>query len=121
MSLEHKCHGYFLEIIIIKTIREHTSMRLMNSSATYLFVASSWRLGSSLSVQVYTEDTTNDYLFFTRLVAVSLLEHLHTAKGMCGCFSLAMAIIQIKYVDRNIASVCVSYSGCLLLCYPYKF
>ena len=39
MSLEHKCHGYFLEIIVIKTIREHTFMRLINSSATYLFVA----------------------------------------------------------------------------------
>ena len=39
MSLEYKCHGYFLEIIIIETIREHTLMRLINSSATYLFVA----------------------------------------------------------------------------------
>ena len=39
MSFEHKCHGYFLEIIIFKTIREHTLMKLMNSSATYLFVA----------------------------------------------------------------------------------
>ena len=39
MSLEHKCLGYFLEIIIIKTIREHTLMRLINSPATYKFVA----------------------------------------------------------------------------------
>ena len=39
MSLEHKYHGYFLEIKIIKTIREHTLMRLINSYATYLFVA----------------------------------------------------------------------------------
>ena len=29
-------------------------------------------------------------------MAVSLLERLHTAKGMCSCFSLAVAIIQIK-------------------------
>ena len=39
MSLEHKYHGSFLESIIIKVIREHTLMRLINSSATYLFVA----------------------------------------------------------------------------------
>ena len=38
-------------------------------------------------------------LFISRSVAVSLLEDLHSAKGMCSCFSLAVAIIQIKYVD----------------------
>ena len=39
ISLELKYHGSFLEIVIIKVKREHTLMRLINSSATYLFVA----------------------------------------------------------------------------------
>ena len=36
---------------------------------------------------------------FNRLVAVLLLEHLHTAEGICSCFSLAVAIKLIKCVE----------------------